>query len=173
MCRIVNPKILGSNPNIAANFIGESMEGGDVSIFSRSDKYRDNWGFIFKPQNTFYELSDEEFLKRFKKAVKNNIPNNLKKESTIMKSDYSPDQVKDIIKTIEPYLPLVDDILNKAAPVLDKIFSCLSNYMREQNATSIKYYVSQGMTREEAFLLTIKSNVALQKALDNIGKGKK
>lgn len=90
-----------------------------------------------------------------------------------MNTDYSPEDIREIIKVVDPYLTLVDEILDKAAPVLDKIFSRLSSYMREQNVKTIKYYESEGFTRAEALLLTINTSTSLVKALENTGKGKK
>lgn len=46
------------------------MEGGSVNIFSRSNKYRDNWDIVFKPKS-FYDFCDEETRKHANQLIEN------------------------------------------------------------------------------------------------------
>jgi hypothetical protein len=90
-----------------------------------------------------------------------------------MNIEYAPEDIREIINIVDPYLPLVDEILEKAGPILDKIFSRLTQYERENTVKSIKYYESEGFSRADAILLTINSNVALQKVLENTSAKRK
>ncbi len=85
-----------------------------------------------------------------------------------MKTDYSLQEIRDIMAFIEPYLTIVNLILDKGSPILDKIFSRFAQYMREENMKAIRYYESQELTIQDAILLTINSSLALQNALENM-----
>ena len=91
-----------------------------------------------------------------------------------MQNQYSPEVIRQMINEfVKPYLPLVDEVLDDVAPALDKVFSRLMQYTREQTVKSIRYYESQGMDRKDAILLTINGNVALAEVVKNAGNKQK
>ncbi len=85
----------------------------------------------------------------------------------------TPEQIEDIVKLGKLYIPAMEKAIDEAAPVLDKIITRISNYMRERNVANIQFYEDHGMSHSEAILLCINSNVALVKALENTGKNRK
>lgn len=86
---------------------------------------------------------------------------------------FSEDQIKELMDVGRAFIPLIEQAIDEAAPVLDRIITRISNYMREQNVAAIKFYEDRGLSHAEAILLVINANVALSKALENIGKNRK
>lgn len=86
---------------------------------------------------------------------------------------FSPEQIQEIMDIGRAFIPVVEQVIDEAAPVLDKIYTRISNYMMEQNITAIKFYERKGMSHSEAILLVINANVALTKALENMSKNSK
>jgi ABC-type branched-subunit amino acid transport system ATPase component len=90
-----------------------------------------------------------------------------------MENQYSPEVIREIMKLyVDPYIPLVDEVLNGISPALDKIFGRLAQYLREQNIKSIKYYESEGLSHSDSILLTINGNIALTEMVKNMGNNK-
>ena len=85
----------------------------------------------------------------------------------------SIEEIREVIAEYKPYIPLVEEVINEAAPVLDKVFGRFIQYMREQTVASLMYYRSQGLSESDAMLLTINANIALAEAVKNIGNNKK
>jgi len=86
---------------------------------------------------------------------------------------FSPEEIEDLVEVGKEYIPAVEKAIDELAPILDKVFSRLSCYGREQNVKAMEFYLQNGFSREEGLLLIINSNVALQKMVDNMGKNKK
>jgi len=82
-------------------------------------------------------------------------------------------EVELLLEMVDPYLPLVEKITDKLAPVLDKLVDRISKYNRQTNVDAFKFYLSQGMTREESLLLVINAQAAMEKAIQNISASKK
>jgi hypothetical protein len=85
----------------------------------------------------------------------------------------SPDEIREIFEAFRPYLPLVDETIDELAPILDKVFGRMLQYIREQTKNTFNYYLEQGFSRQEAMLLTLNASAALQKTLENIKTNKK
>jgi hypothetical protein len=84
----------------------------------------------------------------------------------------SVEEIREVIAEYKPFIPLVEEILDEAAPILDKVFGRLMQYMREQTMKSLQYYQSEGLSLHDAMLLTINGNIALADAVKNIGNNK-
>jgi hypothetical protein len=87
--------------------------------------------------------------------------------------NFDREQIEEMVAIGKAYIPVIEQAIDEAAPVLDKIFTRISYYMREQNVAAIQFYEENGMSHSEAILLVINSNAALQKALENTGKNRK
>ena len=81
----------------------------------------------------------------------------------------SIEDLREMIAEYKPYIPLVEEIVDEAAPVLEKVFGRFLQYMREQTMASISYYKAQGLSHRDAILLVINGNVALAEAVKNMG----
>ena len=84
--------------------------------------------------------------------------------------DSSIEEIREMIDTYKPYIPLVEEIVDELVPVLDKICDRLLQYARKQTIESLKYYEAQALSHEDAMLLTISGNVALAEMVKNMGR---
>jgi len=91
----------------------------------------------------------------------------------LIDTPYTPEVIKAIMDEIDPYLPLVNEVADKLAPVISTLIERADKYLRAQRAEEFQYYLSKGFERKEALLLMINSKVALAEMITNIGSNNK
>lgn len=80
-----------------------------------------------------------------------------------------------ILDGAESFRPLVNkalDVAESYGPELAALFDGLFDYSVQRNTDTFNQYCNNGFSREEAMLLTLNSNVALNDALNKTNKRK-
>ena len=79
-------------------------------------------------------------------------------------------EIMNLMQEAEQYKPLVKQgiqILKSYAKELDEPLKELQNYLRQSRVDSVKFYLNNDFTKEEAILMSMHDSVALKKIMDN------
>lgn len=78
--------------------------------------------------------------------------------------------IEELLETVEEFRPFVKAVVETVrsfGPELESLLCPMKDWLQKERIKAIKEYENAGFSREHAILLTIDSNIALEKMINN------